>query len=78
MAPLVELFDGLPRVALGVGPDRWSRWEREGLRDDEADAVAVRLRLHPSMIWGDEWRLAGLRADERAAVERGTWSGWAA
>lgn len=37
---------------LGVGHNRWRRWERDGLTVDEADDMAGRLKRHPSEIWG--------------------------
>jgi hypothetical protein len=39
--------------------DRFSvyRWERNGINMGSADRVAVKLGLHPSMIWPEWWHV---------------------
>lgn len=48
-------------------------WRSGDLSDALADRVAVACGLHPSSVWGDAWRLAGLPVHVRVAIEAGEW-----
>jgi hypothetical protein len=40
----------------GIDRKTIANWERDGgVPDQMADHVAIRLGVHPSAIWGDEW-----------------------
>lgn len=52
---------------------REAGWRSGDLSDEMADRVAVRLGLHPSLVWGDAWRVAGLPVHVAVAIEAGEW-----
>lgn len=43
---------GLDRLLLWFDVDDVARWRDEGLTDEEADRVAVKMGLLPFMVWG--------------------------
>lgn len=58
--PLLDLFPGkLPQHIAGltgIDPGNLHRYIQAGrLRWDTADQAAIRIGLHPSNIWPDEW-----------------------
>jgi hypothetical protein len=62
VGPLLDLIAHLdaPEAAakLGVSDDSIRQWRSRGttkLFVDRADQYAVRLGLHPALIWGDDW-----------------------
>lgn len=57
LAPLMVYADSGKHLALKVGMHlrQIDRWRKEGLTYYHADLAAVRLGLHPSHIWGDDW-----------------------
>ena len=76
LAPLLDQFvpyAGVSALAdrLSVNPCRLIELAEVGLTDDMADRWAVRLGLHPSLVWPD-WFDAGLTVVDAQFVE----SGW--
>lgn len=60
--PLGELLGGSLRTQaerLGVDDRQVSRWRRGGLTDAMADRCAIRLGLHPLLVWGPAWDADG-------------------
>lgn len=42
---------------LNLSEKKLHRWEKVGLRIDEADRLAVSLKFHPTFLWGDEFHI---------------------
>jgi hypothetical protein len=40
---------------VGVDNSQLHRWRRTGVRLDLADRLAIRLGVHPAVIWGEHW-----------------------
>ena len=55
----LKMVDGAPRIAelCGVSVGTVARWVggSRRLSHRTADEVAIRLGLHPCLIWGDDW-----------------------
>lgn len=45
---------------LGVCESQPSKWQRRGLTTAAADRAAIRLGLHPSLLWPEWWETAAL------------------
>lgn len=62
IGPLLEQFPNLRPgdianlVGMQVG-HLWRNIHAGQIRWDKADRIAIRLGLHPVLIWGDEWLL---------------------
>jgi len=80
-APIVELIVGrwdddgqIPAtrigLRLGVTREQVHRWRYKGLGIDQADALAVRLGLHPVEIWPDWYRVTVPTDEEIAIADR--------
>lgn len=54
--------------ALGVRHDTIRRWIDEGIPFARCDVLAVRIGLHPLLVWGDDWLKLELEDLER--IER--------
>lgn len=79
IAPLLDVLSAAQRVnlpdALGVSAGFLSQIEGGGLPDRTADRVAIRLGLHPCMIWPD-WFDAALSPLDRDFIADGWRPAW--
>lgn len=55
-APLEAVLGGSASMIsrqLGTSARAVYAWRRKGLRDDQADELAIRVGLHPGQVWAD-------------------------
>jgi hypothetical protein len=78
-APLLDVAGGTTGVAaqvLGVSGDAMTEAVEHGLSDQQADHWAVRLGLHPSMLWPGFDRAALTPLDESFVWDGGWRQAW--